>query len=118
MRISDWSSDVCSSDLREGGGTHLLLAQHGTDRRWAPACAGAQGLFSQSRSWSGSAAFEAMLERDLAVEQLRHRAILLGFLGDFREFVCGDPRHLAGQRQRRFGDRDTSVLLFEIGSAQ
>src|SRR3546814_13227546 len=40
-------------------------------------------------------ALEAVLERDLAVEQLRHGAILLGFLGDSREFCGGDPRPLA-----------------------
>src|SRR3546814_2405155 len=27
MRISDWSSDVCSSDLQPGVETHLLLDQ-------------------------------------------------------------------------------------------
>src|SRR3546814_733723 len=34
MRISDWSSDVCSSDLLAGGGD--LLAQPGAEERQVP----------------------------------------------------------------------------------
>src|SRR3546814_12481073 len=32
MRISDWSSDVCCSDLRMGGMRQLLQADRATDR--------------------------------------------------------------------------------------
>src|SRR3546814_8457791 len=31
MRISDWSSDVCSSDLQAGDGDDQLVARHRTD---------------------------------------------------------------------------------------
>src|SRR3546814_18070408 len=39
MRISDWSSDVCSSDLGVGGGKVAgeILCEGGTDRRWRAA---------------------------------------------------------------------------------
>src|SRR3546814_12804876 len=33
MRISDWSSDVCSSDLLDGGLRHVVECEHGADRR-------------------------------------------------------------------------------------
>src|SRR3546814_6792445 len=32
MRISDWSSDVCSSDLREADQTHALIGVEALDR--------------------------------------------------------------------------------------
>src|SRR3546814_583610 len=38
MRISDWSSDVCSSDLAGAGGG-LRMADHHVDRRAGPAAA-------------------------------------------------------------------------------
>src|SRR3546814_12046470 len=55
MRISDWSSDVCSSDLRDapGGSTGLHRAQtrcrasrqDGNGGKRGPACLAAAGLF-------------------------------------------------------------------------
>src|SRR3546814_1178003 len=47
MRISDWSSDVCSSDLGV--------------RDWAPAFAGARGRMIRSRSLRGLASLAAGL---------------------------------------------------------
>src|SRR3546814_9560674 len=48
MRISDWSSDVCSSDLLQRGGEavlHIALEEVGEERRHqAPAILGDQAL--------------------------------------------------------------------------
>src|SRR3546814_13711667 len=79
MRISDWSSDVCSSDLRESIGfvnLHLIEA-----RRPAACFAAIQGVargaYGEPRIWSGQP--QQVLRREL----------------DF-------PNHVL----RRFGDRD------------
>src|SRR3546814_12726494 len=44
MRISDWSSDVCSSDLFAPGGAslHNCMSAHGPDRRSAEAAMAAK----------------------------------------------------------------------------
>src|SRR3546814_12782411 len=34
MRISDWSSDVCSSDLRAAIACHLVIDKSGTLKSW------------------------------------------------------------------------------------
>src|SRR3546814_15480572 len=34
MRISDWSSDVCSSDLNLGGATSVDVTHEGVDKAW------------------------------------------------------------------------------------
>src|SRR3546814_16196168 len=79
MRISDWSSDVCSSDLRESIGfvnLHLIEA-----RRPAACFAAIQGVargaYGEPRIWSGQP--QQVLRREL----------------DF-------PNHVL----RRFGERD------------
>src|SRR3546814_5442984 len=57
MRISDWSSDVCSSDLIEliGDMTALRVALNAldTDSGDAPSCARAQGVFAQQLAAGG-----------------------------------------------------------------
>src|SRR3546814_14502502 len=107
MRISDWSSDVCSSDLappayharlwqtsvRSGAGrVELDAARARPDRKpcrpqppprpatLATARARAGRVRLHGRRAAGAAALcgvalEAVLERDLAVAQLRHRAL-------------------------------------------
>src|SRR3546814_2483950 len=37
LRISDWSSDVCSSDLRQRQPNHSWLAKRGRSETWRPA---------------------------------------------------------------------------------
>src|SRR3546814_9538286 len=55
MRISDWSSDVCSSDLssapnRRGGGVAVPAPQHSAARRRRPCRAGQPSHHGDSRS--------------------------------------------------------------------
>src|SRR3546814_20918244 len=55
MRISDWSSDVCSSDLLRVGGKHFLTRQsavflHENQRMLTPACHAPRGTNMQWRS--------------------------------------------------------------------
>src|SRR3546814_14571429 len=56
---------------------------------------------------------QAVLERDLAVEQFRDRAACLGLRRDRRKGFGGDSRHLRGQRQRRSGHREAVAVLVE-----
>src|SRR3546814_2568931 len=59
MRISDWSSDVCSSDLYHAIGRHVLLAQNGLFRPQASAA-------GQSRAKGAYSAFSACCKLILA----------------------------------------------------
>src|SRR3546814_1670206 len=45
MRISDWSSDVCSSDLADAGSA----PDHVRRNRWAGSCGGSLGKWGRSR---------------------------------------------------------------------
>src|SRR3546814_17888306 len=66
MRISDWSSDVCSSDLpcrRIGGGRDPLP---GVGR-----AAGLAAVAILSLAWAGPAAADERLIRDYLVEEVR-----------------------------------------------
>src|SRR3546814_17460611 len=71
MRISDWSSDVCSSDLVEAGiAAHLAVGGH-VDHHHAqrPVAAGLQGEHAVVLDEAG----EAAAERQHLGEQARHR---------------------------------------------
>src|SRR3546814_19294079 len=53
MRISDWSSDVCSSDLRDHVEAPLIIGPDSESEQWAGAIAGHIGaphvVFTQTR---------------------------------------------------------------------
>src|SRR3546814_11377839 len=67
MRISDWSSDVCSSDLPATRQIHLPLAQ--ADPR-------PQGARGADRLLAGSVADQGRDSRTLSVERLFRRQLL------------------------------------------
>src|SRR3546814_5713173 len=85
MRISDWSSDVCSSDLLVHVGRAKSLAVAGEDHepvRWHVA--------------------EGDGRRDRLV-RIAIRQIARGAVGV--EAQAGDDQHVAGQHAERLGDR-------------
>src|SRR3546814_14636803 len=86
MRISDWSSDVCSSDLVEAGiAAHLAVGGH-VDHHHAqrPVAAGLQGEHAAVLDEAG----EAAAERQQPGEQARHtRRIVVAASGVDRECV-------------------------------
>src|SRR3546814_3754386 len=90
MRISDWSSDVCSSDLR------LLLAVDGHRRTLGPGR-------------------NAQLHREAAIAGLAHRDAhgvglrVAGFLRDFDGTAAAVPGDLGGGVQDRKSTRLNSV---------
>ena len=57
------------------------------------------------------------VQRDFAVQQLADRAILFRLAGDIGELLGAQPRHAAGQRQRRSGDGEAAVLLIQRDDA-
>src|SRR3954471_19401263 len=56
---------------------------------------------------------EGEVHRDLSVEDLRHRAVLLSRAGQLVELVSLNPRHLRAQGQRRLRDPKALPLFFE-----
>src|SRR3546814_4835803 len=131
MRISDWSSDVCSSDLivmaspasraarenhppflsssRMRGPMSTVLDQftavgvHGSRIK-----SGMTKIFSPPHS-----RLQLLLQRDIGVEQLRYRAVLLRVLGDFGELGGVDAGDVGIQLKIRAGDRKTVAVAVE-----
>src|SRR3546814_20874915 len=106
MRISDWSSDVCSSDLLAGGD----IAQHAAVRRRL-VILGAVGIGDAERD-AGQAALAATLEEFCfgleACEDVR-----LGALVPVAPDVLGDRAvRVDAQRAPRTVADDTFALRF------
>src|SRR3546814_12955708 len=70
MRISDWSSDVCSSDLGWLGRGRALLCLANTGVHWPAAALQFQQLFAKGLDFQ-----PLLLERALQLEQLRFQII-------------------------------------------
>src|SRR3954454_11661380 len=60
---------------------------------------------------------EGEVHRDLSVEDLRHRAVLLSRAGQFLKPVPLNPRHLRAQGQRGLRDPEALALFFERDSS-
>jgi hypothetical protein len=56
---------------------------------------------------------EGEVHGDLGVEDLRHRAVLLGCAGQLLELVPLNPGHLRAQGQRRLGNLEPLALLLQ-----
>src|SRR4051794_25505756 len=56
---------------------------------------------------------EGEVHRDLSVEDLGHRAVLLSRAGQLLEPVPLNPRHLGSERQRRLRDPEALALLLQ-----
>src|SRR3546814_10173307 len=63
VRISDWSSDVCSSDLRFTCLPRIVRPQDALDRQW-PAPAGGEPLHVLPRQGSVELAVHIIVQRD------------------------------------------------------
>src|SRR3546814_5336796 len=96
MRISDWSSDVCSSDLREGlKYLHESAAELGFDRR-AIAVRGVS-------AGGGLAAALALLVRDAGDYPIAHLSLLYPMLDDRTEAQAPAGHFVWTARANRFG---------------
>src|SRR3546814_4165108 len=87
MRISDWSSDVCSSDLRRRTRTHLTIARR-------PASAHRRCVNDAAVLVLG---VQAALEGDRragADELLEHLAVVADLLDDVVGPFVVEPEHL------------------------
>src|SRR3546814_18087716 len=86
MRISDWSSDVCSSDLLGGKSANLIFADADLDKAAAMAAGcslvplAGQGCVLPTRVYAQSAIFDEFVERVRAHAQT---------------FTLGDPLDMA-----------------------
>src|SRR3546814_15785049 len=86
MRISDWSSDVCSSDLLGGKSANLIFADADLDKAAAMAAGcslvplAGQGCVLPTRVYAQSAIFDEFVERVRAHAQT---------------FPLGDPLDMA-----------------------
>src|SRR3569623_1411347 len=60
----------------------------------------------------GRRSLQRGVERDLGVEHLRHRAVLLGGFRELVEVRFRNPRHLGLERQR--GGRNLEALSFRL----
>src|SRR3546814_5315428 len=99
MRISDWSSDVCSSDLRDFG---AFL-----------------GLVEQCRyGW----AYRILDAQFAGVPQRRRRLFLVGHLGDWRPAaeVLFEPESLSGHPppRREAGEGTTGAASTDFGGGR
>src|SRR3546814_15447529 len=74
MRISDWSSDVCSSDLRFTCLPRIVRPQDALDRQW-PAPAGGEPLHVLPRQGSVELAVHIIVQRGRSVG---HRGDAMG----------------------------------------
>src|SRR3546814_3206702 len=93
MRISDWSSDVCSSDLRVRILPKLLASKGGADDRirvWVPGCATGEEAYSIAILLK-----EAMAEREVAPEMqifatdIDEHAVGIARIGRYGKMVPG-----------------------------
>src|SRR3546814_7615289 len=92
MRISDWSSDVCSSDLVWQGGRNLRASAPGSGARHLRLCQGARieldlalmaknsrpissdaAAIPQCGYWAASAPIESTLEAEIGSASCRER---------------------------------------------
>src|SRR3546814_4314488 len=88
MRISDWSSDVCSSDLADRGKAGLQVAVAGQEqgvgeRQLVAAPAGMEldtGRTQHRRQFAGNGAQRYLQLRQVGLAQARHRLADLGQL--------------------------------------
>src|SRR3546814_4331780 len=94
MRISDWSSDVCSSDLPEGQprAAHLLLSDPVVD--------------VQRQAGAGDVAVveRAQLVEALAQVEALVAELAIGVAGAAGQFVVVFPQARFAQRHRRRGN--------------
>src|SRR3546814_19444528 len=74
MRISDWSSDVCSSDLF--GNRRLFLARFGGAGLFLAKRLGARGLLTATRILKrGKAGFRGLAQQPGLTRLARHQAV-------------------------------------------
>src|SRR3546814_17229886 len=73
MRISDWSSDVCSSDLDEGRHRDAQLEDHRLAAADGAEVAAAQDVADDQRLHNGGPAVAATLQDDGGHQHDRHR---------------------------------------------
>src|SRR3546814_4085027 len=90
MRISDWSSDVCSSDLTSG----RPLAGRAGRRRWRSRRASGLLVFAQQRLHSGDLAAKADPREAQALEVLERDRLALHHLAG------RDPRDASLEQDR------------------
>src|SRR3546814_17582377 len=102
MRISDWSSDVCSSDLDRAGSHHRSI---GLEGRFDVEKADAVDLIDARRPEIGGAAEEDL--RDLLAAELR--PILLQESGRTGDRRCCDAVTAAGVNVAILVDRQSVV---------
>src|SRR3546814_9002873 len=90
MRISDWSSDVCSSDLHEPGCEGLILLRGGSPQFFlSDAEIARDSLSVPFRETPGDAALDELLDiGGIATDQPRDRGIILSLCAD----QCIQPR--------------------------
>src|SRR3546814_9929441 len=86
MRISDWSSDVCSSDLHEPGCEGLILLRGGSPQFFlSDAEIARDSLSVPFRETPGDAALDELLDiGGIATDQPRDRGIILSLCADQR----------------------------------
>src|SRR3546814_11906178 len=128
MRISDWSSDVCSSDLEQGvssarGGHYPTLgfgASYGNSESWGGTNVGSLNREGESRTigltltvpiFSGgetqSRVREAIANRDIRQDQFEQqkRAVERNTRNSYQTLVAGineiEARHLAVRSEER-----------------
>src|SRR3546814_9170056 len=97
IRISDWSSDVCSSDLKSPAPSRYGASRGGDPRTAHRSCPGLDDVFSAERP---------LAARDLAAE-LRDESLETLVAGRKRGGVgfgkrCGDGELVADEQRQRF----------------
>src|SRR3546814_7566303 len=113
MRISDWSSDVCSSDLRRLSQLELALAAEVSQRHLS---------FVESGRAAPSRDLVLRLAEQLAVPLRERNALLVaaGFAPVYAERKLDDPVLAAGRRAVELilaGHEPHPALAVEIGRA-
>src|SRR3546814_1770731 len=99
MSISDWSSDVCSSDLVDFGSAEFLLGIPAADVKAGDAC----GLFQHHASFGGLGRDDG---GDLALAYERRAMCARGGIGE-------DQRHVLGSHIAAIGAISAASAAFD-----
>src|SRR3546814_15116143 len=115
MRISDWSSDVCSSDLSNGSGKSTLadfiyFGLGGDLREWKESASRAERVYLQILTPADT----LTLRRDVSTDGLRPMSI---YFGDMNNALSSpnDGWQLLGYKRPEHGYSFSQVLFRAIG---
>src|SRR3546814_21096255 len=99
MRISDWSSDVCSSDLPAAEGLHARKRRRRSPASASPTCASCKAAGTASQLRLGGLALGAPLDGGLDLRLEATEGLDQLPLVDHRHVKHLDPQPVAGHRK-------------------